>query len=146
MTITSIFQIAYPDIQISQLSDLLYVRRIYSHIHLILLFDLPFFHLDLSMEPSLEDELRLANLSVHYADKYKWNIALVGPGILLKILKLISIKDFVLYNNLDSEFFEPTLFPLYYLPDDSKFSNFQSSVKSMSLQLFAQSMIAGTYY
>jgi hypothetical protein len=56
------------------------------------LFDLPFFHLDLSMEPSLEDELRLANLSVHYAedeyyaDKYKWNIALVGPEILLKIL------------------------------------------------------------
>jgi hypothetical protein len=64
-TIISIFQIAYPDIQISRLSDLLYVRRIYSHVHLILFFDLPFFHLDLSMEPSLEDELRLANLSVY---------------------------------------------------------------------------------
>ena len=42
----------------------MFVESIRTYIHLILFFRLPFFHLDLSMEPSLEDELWLANLSV----------------------------------------------------------------------------------
>ena len=46
------------------LSGLLYVHKTYLHIHMTLSAGLPFFHLDLGMEPSLEGGLWLANPSV----------------------------------------------------------------------------------